>query len=163
MLPLPTLLTYELNSMTTLINRARQLPPTTAPDHARLLTLLAHITAARRVWLARIESRPPPPVWPESPTLDQIQADLDTAHAEWSAYAARLDNSERARVLTYENSQGDRFQNSVDEILQHLYGHSMYHRGQCATLLAKLGAPPPPTDFIFFARERRANPQNNPS
>lgn len=38
--------------------------------------------------------------------------------------------------------------------IQHVFFHSMYHRGQVVTLLRQLGQTPPRTDLIAFYRER---------
>lgn len=57
-----------------------------------------------------------------------------------------------ARLINYQNSKGESFQNSVDEILTHLIIHGQHHRAQIALLFRQNGIAPPPTDLIFYIR-----------
>jgi uncharacterized damage-inducible protein DinB len=38
-------------------------------------------------------------------------------------------------------------------VLIQLFGHSLYHRGQIALLLRRIGAEPASTDFVFWTRQ----------
>ncbi len=72
--------------------------------------------------------------------------------AAWSAYLAKLDDAALARAITYQSMDSGRFENTVEEVLTQLFGHSWYHRGQIASAVRALGEEPAVTDFIYWAR-----------
>ncbi len=47
----------------------------------------------------------------------------------------------------------------VADVLTQLHGHSLYHRGQIASLVRAAGGEPAKTDFIFWSRESVPPPQ----
>lgn len=115
--------------------------------------LMGHIIAARHMWLFRfgfltekIE------LFPRETTFDELQEKLSLMEASWSKYLEQLDDAKLEAVFEYESYEGQRFQNTIEEILTQLFGHSWYHRGQIAQLLRAIGAEPAVTDFVFWAR-----------
>lgn len=54
--------------------------------------------------------------------------------------------------VQYENSKGERFRNSIDELIQHITNHGTYHRGNISTMIRQLGYEGASTDYIFFLR-----------
>jgi uncharacterized damage-inducible protein DinB len=119
---------------------------------AEALREYAHILGADEVWLARVEQRPPTaPVWPQI-TLEEIRALAAAIHAGYARYVVALDHRELARVVSYTNSAGDSFQNTVQDILLHVALHAQYHRGKINQLLRQAGLAPAPTDYIAFVR-----------
>ncbi len=56
------------------------------------------------------------------------------------------------RRVSYVNTKGEAYRNSVQEICMHLLLHSAYHRGQVAQLLRANGGEPAVTDYIFYKR-----------
>jgi uncharacterized damage-inducible protein DinB len=68
--------------------RAAQTPP------PRVLKYVAHILAAERLWLERLEQREEkPPVWPEF-TLDQCQQQTGELARLWKNYLAALSETD---------------------------------------------------------------------
>src|ERR1700730_11835806 len=65
--------------------------------------LLAHITAARRIWLYRsgIAPGPPPSLSPQGASLADLANTLHAVQEQWSAYLGRLDDAELARTFEY--------------------------------------------------------------
>src|SRR5438309_7682335 len=65
-------------------------------EFRKAVDLLAHITAARRVWLYRfgIAPDPPPSLSPQGTSLPEVAASLRTVQEQWSAYLGRLDDAE---------------------------------------------------------------------
>lgn len=124
-----------------------------APTHpAEALREYAHILGADEVWLARVEQRSPTaPVWPQV-ALEEIRTLAADIHAGYARYFAALDRRELARVVSYTNSAGDSFQNTVQDILLQVALHAQYHRGKINLLLRQAGMTPAPTDYIAFAR-----------
>lgn len=61
------------------------------------------------------------------------------------------------KKISYKNSRGERFENSVRDILFHVINHSTYHRGQIATDCKLHGMTPLATDYIFYKRDTLIN------
>jgi uncharacterized damage-inducible protein DinB len=113
---------------------------------------LAHILGTQETWLARLERREPATaVWPKTPPgeLDRL---LDETHAAYARYLDALEERDLDAAIDYTNSAGDRFTNTVGEILLHVWLHGQYHRGKVNLLLRQAGAEPEWTDYIAFVR-----------
>ena len=55
--------------------------------------------------------------------------------------------------ITYQNSKGKKFVNSVEEILFHISNHFTHHKGQIIADLRQNGIEPVITDYIYFKRK----------
>jgi uncharacterized damage-inducible protein DinB len=132
-------------------------------SYRQAITLMAHIVAARWLWLARFNGPQAVPTgfapqrsadfFPVNLSLADLAARVAGMHAGWANYLNSLTDEELARVFEYQSLEGPRFRNTIADILTQLFGHSLYHRGQIAMLLRTIGAEPPITDFVFWARE----------
>jgi len=121
----------------------------------KAVDLLAHILAARRMWLFRfgVLETEPPDLFPEKATLADLPRQLHQVQEAWSTYLERLDDAELSRVFEYQSYDSGRFRNTIEDILTQLFGHSLYHRGQIAALVRSLGGEPAVTDFVYWTRE----------
>ena len=121
----------------------------------KAVDLLAHILAARRMWLFRfgVLQTEPPDLFPEKATLSDLPRQLHEVQEAWSTYLGRLDDAELSRVFEYQSYDAGRFRSSIEDILTQLFGHSWYHRGQIAALVRSLGGEPAVTDFVYWTRE----------
>ncbi len=54
--------------------------------------------------------------------------------------------------LEYVNSKGEKFTNTIGDILFQVCNHYTYHRGQISAELRNFGLEPIPSDFIFYKR-----------
>jgi uncharacterized damage-inducible protein DinB len=118
------------------------------------LRLYAHILAAEHVWLKRIEGvEPEIPVWPAL-GLDECAALGARNHAGYALLTETLGRAELQRTVSYRNTKGDAFVNTVEDIIMHVALHGSYHRGQIARIVRGEGVAPQSTDYIFFIRER---------
>ena len=116
--------------------------------------LMGHIVAARRMWLFRFGVvKENVELFPGETRLDELPAQIEEMETLWSQYLSQLNDAELARVFEYQSYEGQRFRNTIEEILTQLFGHSWYHRGQIAQLVRSIGAEPAVTDFVFWARE----------
>jgi uncharacterized damage-inducible protein DinB len=124
-------------------------------DHfRRCLTLMGHIVAARMVWLSRLRgSNDSRELFPHGVGLADLISQTDDMHAAWSAFLSVLTEADLDRVYEYRRNDNRSYSNTVEDTLTHLYGHSLYHRGQIAMLLRRMGAEPAATDFILWVRE----------
>lgn len=129
----------------------RSLQQGTAP--ARSLRWLGHIIGAEFLWLSRIEGKTAElPVWPEL-TLEECEqrlAELSKRRLEQLADGAA---GSLGRAVSYTNSKGEAWSNTLEEILTHVVIHSAYHRGQIASDLRAEGAEPAYTDYIHAVRQ----------
>jgi uncharacterized damage-inducible protein DinB len=127
-----------------------------SPQFRRAVSVLAHVAAARRVWLFRFGVAPSPPeggLFPEGLTVAEVAARLEDVQAAWADYLTRLTDAELGRVFEYKSYDAGRFRNRVEDILTQLFGHSWYHRGQIAALVRAAGGEPAVTDFVYWCRE----------
>lgn len=135
--------------------------PENARSHAeyqKALDLLAHVAAARAMWLFRFGASETGPenddeLFPQGKTAAEVEAALATMHARWSEFLESVDDDKLAEDFEYRATEGDRFRNRVEDLLAQLYGHSWYHRGQIASIVRSLGGEPAVTDFVFWSRE----------
>ena len=112
--------------------------------------LLAHILSAERLWLERLQDKPPGrAVWPEF-SLDQCEKEIKDLAAEWKRV---LQSADLDREVNYKNSKGEPWTSRVGDILLHVITHSAYHRGQVAADLRAAGLQPAYTDFIHGVRQ----------
>jgi uncharacterized damage-inducible protein DinB len=125
---------------------------TTAKPDARSLELIAHILSAETLWLERIRLQPQSlPVWPKL-DLAATQAQADTLCDLWHGYFEGLTEGSLTQPVTYRNSKGESWTNTVADILTHVLTHSAYHRGQIASHMRETGESPAYTDFIHAVR-----------
>src|SRR5947209_902777 len=124
------------------------------PEFEKAAAILAHVAAARRIWLIRlglVEGQAT--LAPKGVTLPEVAGMLDSVHGFWGEYLARVSDEEIARVFEYQILDAGRFRNRVEDILAQLFGHSSYHRGQIAVLVRAAGGTPAITDLVYWCRE----------
>jgi len=126
-----------------------------SPEFDKAVALLAHLVAARKLWLYRMGGSPelPKDIFFDSPSLDWVRDSLERMEADWSRYLSNLSDADLERVFEYKSLEGQPFRNTIVDVLTQLFGHSWYHRGQIATLVRNLGGTPAITDFVFWCRE----------
>lgn len=124
------------------------------PQFQKAVDLLAHLVAARNMWLYRLgQGSKPAELFPLETPLASLPKLLDEMETAWSSYLENLTDDQIEGVFAYQSYDGPRFRNTVDDVLTQLFGHSLYHRGQIALILRSIGAEPAPTDFIYWTRE----------
>jgi len=127
-----------------------QLAPAATP---RASAILAHVIGAERLWLDRLLGVPPSmAVWPDL-SWDQCSESLQAMQETWEAYLGGLSEADLDRRISYTNTKGERWENSIRDVLLHVSLHGSYHRGQIATLLRQSGAAPAYTDYIEAVRQ----------
>jgi uncharacterized damage-inducible protein DinB len=148
---------YERDAHAKVVGSLETVPPErrSTPEFSRAVTLLAHIAAARRIWLYRlgIISRPPESFFPENVALADVVAELHEIQDRWTEFLSRIDDAELARSFEYQSLDAGPFRNRIEDILTQLFGHSWYHRGQVAMLVRAAGGEPAVTDLIYWCRE----------
>lgn len=124
------------------------------PQFQKAIDLLAHLVAARNMWLYRLgQGNKPAELFPLEMPLTDLPTLLDEMESAWSSYFEKLTDEQIEREFEYQSYDGPHFRNTVEDVLTQLFGHSLYHRGQIAMILRSIGAEPAPTDFIYWSRE----------
>ncbi|HTW59414.1 MAG TPA: DinB family protein [Terriglobales bacterium] len=119
----------------------------------RSLRLMGHILAAERLWLERLKQQPQRvPVWPE-PDLAQFEAEAAKLSRLWLEYLDLITAGDVSQSISYKNSKGEAWTNTILDVLTHVVMHSAYHRGQIASHMRDCGQTPAYTDFIHGVRQ----------
>lgn len=120
---------------------------------ARVKLWFPHIVGAQREWLARIEAKKSDfRIWPDWP-VDRYEPELDSLYAAWGACLDSIRDAGLGSIVTYQNSEGESFSNTVGDVIQHVLLHSHYHRGQIAAEIRASKGTPAVSDFIFALRD----------
>ena len=120
-------------------------------DFARAVGKMAHLVAARHMWLARLgKCSDRPSSWTPSTTLDELPAAIAQLEQLWTDYLAELTDADVLGECDLTAEDGKRWRWRLLDLLTQLFGHAWYHRGQIATLVAALGGMTVNTDFIFW-------------
>lgn len=126
---------------------------TAGGKNQRSLQLMSHVLATEMVWLDRLKEQPQSvPVWPE-PNLEQCESQAEQLSGWWRDYLDLLTAGDIAQSISYKNTKGEHWTNSIMDILTHVLFHSAYHRGQIASHMRESGENPLDTDFIHAVRQ----------
>jgi uncharacterized damage-inducible protein DinB len=121
--------------------------------NARPLQLMAHILSAQRLWLERLKQEAQRlPVWPKF-NLEECETQAAELGRLWREYFETFPPSHLSDTISYKNSKGEPWTNTVQDILTHVLLHSAYHRGQIASQMRANGQAPAYTDFIHAVRQ----------
>jgi uncharacterized damage-inducible protein DinB len=124
------------------------------PEFQKAVSILAHVAAARKVWLIRLGLvQGQGSLTPKEVTLPEVVQMLDTIHVHWASYLEKVTDEELEQKIEYQSLDAGRFRNRVEDVLAQLFGHSSYHRGQIAMLVKAAGGEPAVTDLIYWCRQ----------
>jgi uncharacterized damage-inducible protein DinB len=115
--------------------------------------LFSHILFGEQIWITRLRGLDSSrlPIWSEVDI--EVCAELVMQNEEsLTTFLTKLDNTELDKLISYTNSKGTEFKNSVRDILTHVALHGQYHRGQINSRLRADGIEPVNIDFITFVR-----------
>jgi len=153
---------YERDSHAKTLSSLGTVPEASRKSHSfqKAVDLLAHVVAARRMWLFRLGvGIEDVGLFPVDIDLLALPSQIAQMESEWSHYLDELDDAALSQTFEYQSSEGKRFRSRIEDILTQLFGHSWYHRGQIAALVRSLGGQPAVTDFVFWSREAVAHAQ----
>src|ERR1700722_1887840 len=122
-------------------------------ERPQLLRLMAHIISAESLWLERLKGEQQSrQVWPDL-DLDQCETHATKLSELWVEYLRQMAAAELSEKISYRNSKGESWSNTVQDVLTHVVMHSAYHRGQIASMMRAAGQTPAYTDFIHAVRQ----------
>jgi uncharacterized damage-inducible protein DinB len=122
-------------------------------ENQEVSRLFSHILFAEKVWITRLQGLDSSrlPIWSE--VNIEVCADLVMQNKEClTTFLTNLSNTDLDKLISYSNSKGIEFKNSVRDILTHVALHGQYHRGQINSRLRADGFEPVNLDFITFVR-----------
>ncbi len=122
-------------------------------DQQDVIRLFSHILFSEIIWMARLQGIDSSklPIWAE---VDLEFCDELVKKNEETIISFLLISSKEdlEKTITYKNSSGIEFKNTIREILTHVSLHGHYHRGQINTRFRSIGAEPVILDFIHYVR-----------
>ena len=117
---------------------------------------LNHILVGDRLWLARIEGLPPPPLkLDDQPcaSLDELQVARAAEDARMIGLVDRYQEDEIGRSVSYRLvTRPGAATTPLYLCWLHLFNHQTHHRGQAHDQLSQTAVPPPPLDLIYYLR-----------
>jgi uncharacterized damage-inducible protein DinB len=114
--------------------------------------LLSHIISAQKIWLNRIlgkEIALDP--WQKINSDEWIEQNT-TVTSEWINLIESFQEKDFDTRIEYLNTAGEKYTNTVKDIITHVINHSTYHRAQIAQLVRQSGGHPARTDYIVYQR-----------
>ena len=151
---------YEKDSYEKVLSSFETVPEDarSSKEFQKAVMWLAHLVAARNLWLFRFGVKKDAPTleefFPEGLSIEEVKSRLNEMQDAWTEYLSTLDDDEIERAFEYQSLEGDSFRNTVDDILTQLHGHSLYHRGHISSLIRAIGGEPVETDYVFWTREK---------
>ncbi len=124
-----------------LIENENRLPVQTIP-------LFSHSINAHQIWNARIINK-------EELGVHQnhtLQGCTRIDNNNYQETLKILNDYELDKLITYTNSKGITFKNSIQQIFFHISNHFSHHRGQIISDLRQSRIEPIATDYIFYKR-----------
>lgn len=115
--------------------------------------LFGHLLATELLWLGRVENSEDRtlPVW-RTRELPELRRLLVRARTKWKAHLDSLEPSDSIRVVAYRNTTGQRYENTLMQIIAHVLNHSTHHRAQVVAVLRSIDLEPPGLDYIVYLR-----------
>ncbi|MEW6773211.1 MAG: DinB family protein [Bacteroidota bacterium] len=118
----------------------------------KVLFLFSHIQNAHHIWNNRILENPISYDVFQEHAIEIIKS-MNEENFHQSIHI--LKNKKLQDIIHYTTSKGDKFSNTIQDILFHIINHSTYHRAQIATLFRENGLTPVATDYITFKRNSK--------
>ncbi len=122
-----------------------------SPKDQQILRLFSHILSAQTIWLQRLSFQPTIQNAWQVLAVEECKLQMHQNHQLLLEF---LENThDFFQKISYKNTKGEEFTNSIYEILTHLFNHSSYHRGQIVFCLKNYTQELPVTDIIFYLRK----------
>jgi uncharacterized damage-inducible protein DinB len=122
-------------------------------EYKQANNLFSHILHAENVWYTRLKGADSShlPIWSEV-SVESCVEKVNQNHHNYDEFLSTLSNSDLDQLVSYKNSNGTEFENSIRDILTHVALHGQYHRGQINQLLRAANKEPISVDYILFRR-----------
>ena len=119
----------------------------------RLGDLLSHIVSAQKLWLNRaLEREILVKPW-DKLSVQECISQSTSVTAEWVNMLENFTDKDLDKRIKYTNTKGEKFINTIRDIVIQVINHSTYHRAQIAQKIRALGEIPAVTDYIVYQRQ----------
>lgn len=115
----------------------------------KAILLINHILNAHQIWNARINNQASFEVWQTHIFSDLVEIN----ESNFKNTLQIIDSRNLEELISYSNSKGEIFSNTIDDVIFHVINHSTYHRAQITTGLKIAQIEPTNTDYIFYRRK----------
>ena len=119
----------------------------------RLGDLLSHIVSAQKLWLNRVLKREIVVSPWDRLTVQECISQSTAVTAEWVNLLENYTDKDLDKRIDYTNTKGDKYINTIRDIIMQVINHSTYHRAQIAQRVKALGGKPAVTDYIVYQRQ----------
>lgn len=124
---------------------------------ARAVQIMGHILSSQQIWMGRFTGEHAyVAIWEDIP-VGWMTETAERNYNRLREYLEHAPDDVHLKRIDYQNSRGEAFSNTMQEILTHMSYHAAYHRGQVVQLLRPLVEQPPATDYILWARMEQNN------
>jgi uncharacterized damage-inducible protein DinB len=122
-------------------------------ENKQVNNLFSHILLTEHMWFTRLigSDSSKIPIWAEV-SLGASTEMVNQNNLNFKEFLSGLSIPALDQIVSYRNSKGNEFNNSVRDILTHVALHGQYHRGQINLLLRANEIEPVNVDFITFRR-----------
>lgn len=120
-----------------------------------LYATVLHIWDAESIWWQRMKGHEQLviPSQQFNPAMKEAVNGLLQQSSLWKNWASEVSEEELKKEFEYKNIKGESFRSITWQIVQHVFNHGTYHRGQLVTMMRELGETEiPATDFIHWCR-----------
>ena len=114
--------------------------------------LLSHIISAQQLWLNRITGEHSSITPWDNYTIDESISKSVELTGKWINYLDGNGIDFLEKRIKYQNTKGEKFENSVKDIVTQVINHSTYHRAQIAQHVKRANGTPAVTDYIVYQR-----------
>jgi uncharacterized damage-inducible protein DinB len=116
---------------------------------SKAIEIYSHMINAHHAWNARILGKKPFfKIW----QIHSVEVFSEMNEENYLISKKIIENNELDKMISYKNSHGEAFENTIKDIMFHIINHSSYHRGQVMLLVRNAGLEPIPTDYILTKR-----------
>lgn len=122
-----------------------------------LFKTVLHMLDAENIWWQRMKMNERVNIPSENfnGTLKDAADSLLQQSKLWEEWVSNASPLSIEHVFQYYNNKKEHFKIPVYQMLQHVFNHSTYHRGQLVNMLRQLGVDKiPATDFALWSRKK---------
>ncbi|MGB0887672.1 MAG: DinB family protein [Vicingaceae bacterium] len=134
---------HKLNQL--LINQMIEVPDKLSQ---KATLLLCHSLNAHQIWNSRITNEQPIGVF----EIHSLNDCFKLNQSNFDKTKIILQDENFQTNVSYQNSKGVNYNNTVQQILFHISNHNSYHRGQLISELKNQGIEPIISDYICYRR-----------
>lgn len=119
----------------------------------RIFLLFSHTIIAQILWLNRVnqEKYEFKDFW-QLLSREEMDNLSKRSTDNWKSFIKTKQEVDLQSEVSYVNSKGKSYKNTLAQIMTHVINHSTYHRAQISARLRGEGITPPLTDYIAFFR-----------